>query len=159
MQFFNPAIDAYSSLGTLGTGASMFPSAFTGAAAPAAAAAAPAAAGAAGAGSGMLGMFGGPVGLGITAATSLLGGALQGQAQAQAQSEAMAYDKAMRKQDQIWNLASQNAFRDQSTAAAQRLEQSMPFARRSGLGRTEAFQNLLSAMPASAARRESFFNV
>ena len=121
--------------------------------------AAPAAAGAAGAGAGMLGMFGGPVGLGITAATSLLGGALQGQAQAQAQSEAMAYDKAMRKQDQIWNLASQNAFRDQSTAAAQRLEQSMPFARRSGLGRTEAFQNLLSAMPASAARRESFFNV
>jgi hypothetical protein len=109
--------------------------------------------------SGMLGMFGGPVGLGITAATSLLGGALQGQAQAQAQSEAMAYDWAKGKRDQIWNLASQNAFRDQSTAAAQRLEQSMPFARRSGLGRTEAFQNLLSAMPASAARRESFFNV
>ena len=131
----------------------------TGLASGFAGAAAPAAAGAAGAGAGILGMFGGPVGLGITAATSLLGGALQGQAQAQAQSEAMAYDWAKGKRDQIWNLASQNAFRDQSTAAAQRLEQSMPFARRSGLGRTEAFQNLLSAMPASAARRESFFNV
>ena len=131
----------------------------TGLASGFAGAAAPAAAGAAGAGAGILGMFGGPVGLGITAATSLLGGAFQGQAQAQAQSEAMAYEKAMRKQQEIWNLASQNAFRDQSTAAAQRLEQSMPFARRSGLGRTEAFQNLLSAMPASAARRESFFNV
>jgi len=137
--------------GLAGTGAELA-SGFAGAAAPAAA-------GAAGAGAGMLGMFGGPVGMGITAATSLLGGALQGQAQAQPQSEAMADEKAMRKQDQIWNLTSQNAFRDQSTAAAQRLEQSMPFARRSGLGRTEAFQNLLSAMPASAARRESFFNV
>jgi hypothetical protein len=140
--------------GLAGTGTG-FASGFAGAAAPAAAGAA----GAAGAGAGMLGMFGGPVGLGITAATSLLGGALQGQAQAQAQSEAMAYDWAKGKRDQIWNLASQNAFRDQSTAAAQRLEQSMPFARRSGLGRTEAFQNLLSVMPASAARRESFFNV
>jgi len=145
---FNPAtFNPASAFGGLGTAA--------GAAAPAAAGAA----GAAGAGAGMLGMFGGPVGLGITAATSLLGGALQGQAQAQAQSEAMAYDWAKGKRDQIWNLASQNAFRDQSTAAAQRLEQSMPFARRSGLGRTEAFQNLLSVMPASAARRESFFNV
>lgn len=144
---FNPAtFNPASAFGGLGSAA--------GAAAPAAAAAAPAAAGA-----GMLGMFGGPVGLGITAATSLLGGALQGQAQAQAQSEAMAYDWAKGKRDQIWNLASQNAFRDQSTAAAQRLEQSMPFARRSGLGRTEAFQNLLSVMPAAAARRESFFNV
>ena len=131
----------------------------TGLASGFAGAAAPAAAGAAGAGAGILGMFGGPVGLGITAATSLLGGAFQGQAQAQAQSEAMAYEKAMRKQGQIWNLASQNAFRDKSTAAAQALEQSLPFARRSGLGRTEAFQNLLSVMPASAARRESFFNV
>jgi len=137
--------------GLAGTGAELA-SGFAGAAAPAAA-------GATGAGAGMLGMFGGPVGMGITAATSLIGGALQGQAQAQAQSEAMAYDWAKGKRDQIWNLASQNAFRDQSTAAAQRLEQSMPFARRSGLGRTEAFQNLLSAMPASAARRESFFNV
>ena len=136
--------------GLAGTGAELA-SGFT--------AAAPAATGAAGAGAGMLGMFGGPVGMGITAATSLLGGALQGQAQAQAQSEAMAYDWAKGKRDQIWNLASQNAFRDKSTAAAQALEQSMPFARRSGLGRTEAFQNLLSVMPASAARRESFFNV
>ena len=142
---FNPAtFNPASAFGGLGTAAGA-----AGTAAPAAA----------GAGSGMLGMFGGPVGLGITAATSLLGGALQGQAQAQAQSEAMAYDWAKGKRDQIWNLASQNAFRDQSTAAAQRLEQSMPFARRSGLGRTEAFKNLLSVMPASAARRESFFNV
>jgi hypothetical protein len=131
----------------------------TGLASGFAGAAAPAAAGAAGAGAGMLSMFGGPVGLGITAATSLLGAAGQGQAQAQAQSEAMAYEKAMRKQQEIWNLASQNTFRDKSTAAAQALEQSLPFARRSGLGQKEAFQNLLSVMPASAARRESFFNV
>jgi hypothetical protein len=103
-------------------------------------------------------MLGGPLGF-ATAGLGVVGGLLQGQAQAQAQSEAMAYDWAKGKRDQIWNLASQNAFRDKSTAAAQALEQSMPFARKSGLGQKEAFQNLLSVMPASAARRESFFNV
>jgi hypothetical protein len=71
----------------------------------------------------------------------------------------MAYDWAKGKRDQIWNLASQNAFRDQSTGAAMELERVMPAARKLGLGRTEAFQNLLNVMPAAAARRESFFNV
>ena len=37
MDFRNPAIDLYSSLGALGTGASMFPSAFAGASGAAAA--------------------------------------------------------------------------------------------------------------------------
>jgi hypothetical protein len=103
-------------------------------------------------------MLGGPLGL-AAAGVGLVGGLLQSNAQAKAQSAAMAYDWARSKRDQAFNLASQNAFRDSSTAAAQRLEQVLPFARRSGLGRTEAFEKLLSVMPASAARRESFFNV
>ena len=107
---------------------------------------------------GPLSMIGGPLGL-AAAGLGFVGGLLQSNAQAKAQSAAMAYDWARSKRDQAFNLASQNAFRDKSTAAAQAFEQSMPFARRSGLGRPEAFEKLLSVMPASAARRESFFNV
>ena len=147
---FNPAtFDFSSAFGGLGAAA--------GAGGAGAAGAAGAAAGGLGA-AGPLSMIGGPLGL-AAAGLGFVGGLLQSNAQAKAQSAAMAYDWARSKRDQAFGLASQNAFRDSSTAAAQGLEQVLPFARRSGLGRTEAFEKLLSVMPASAARRESFFNV
>jgi hypothetical protein len=122
-----------------------------GAAAGAAGAAAPAA-GAAGA-SGLLAGFGGPLGLGLTAGASILGGI----GAANAAEASLQAAKESQKLGQIWSLASQRNFQQGNIADQMRAAMARREGQRSGLGRPEAFQNLLSSgMSPSAANRAVF---
>ena len=134
MNFLNPAIDAYSSLGALGTGASMFPSAFAGAGAAAGAA------GAGGAASGLLGLAGGPIGLGIGAAVNVAGAMLGNKAADASRRDAL---------NRGWetytaNIAADEYQKDRSYGRQLRALGDVDKARRAGVTAFDDFQNLLS---------------
>jgi len=152
MNFLNPAIDAYSSLGALGTGASMFPSAFGGLGA--AAGAGGAAAGLGGAASGLLGLAGGPVGLIAGGLTSLFGAG----AATQAAEASMTNAQRQAKTGFVANLAGQEFLKNQEYGRQMQSLRDQAIARQAGYYGPQDFENLLNTrgVTASAARKDLY---
>lgn len=128
---------------------------------PAVSAAAPAAAAGAASGvGGALGILGGPVGMAATAGLGFLSsgfGNIAAKNQMEAQLRAQVEQD---KRDDVSSYAFQRAFQRGNIGDQMQGLQDTRTARKMGLGRSGAFQALLSAgMPTAAARRESFFNV
>jgi len=169
MNFLNPAIDAYSSLGALGTGASMFPSAFGGLGAAAgaggaaagaggaAAAAGGAAAGAGGAAAGaggLLELAGGPVGLIAGGLISLFGAG----AATQAAEASMKNAQRQAKIGFVANLAGQEFLKNQEYGRQMQSLRDQAIARQAGYYGPQDFENLLNTrgVTASAARKDLY---